>query len=290
MKPTGSFFYCHNCNASKKLGDFIKLIDPLLFNDYLKELLSEKYGKPETTPDVDFKTKTEFKPIDDKLSSLKKISQLAQDHPARQYVVNRQIPAKEHYRLYYARQFKSFTNSIIPGKFEKTDRDEPRLLLPFLDQDKKFYGFQGRSFRKNVDPAYRYITIMADEDKPKVFGLDVANLRKDLFVVEGPIDSLFIDNCIATAGGKLQSEIRKLDLDRKPTIIYDNEPRNKEVIANIEQSIEEGYPVVIWPESQTLKDINLMVLDGLKDVNGYLTDHTYSGLRAKLELQRWRKN
>lgn len=290
LKPTGSYFYCHNCHASKKFGDFLKFVDPLMFDDYLKELLAEKYVNHHKDDDESFSAKPEFKPIDAKLAKLKRISQLPHDHPAKAYVEGRGIPSHQHHRLYYVPKFKAWVNSIVPRKFEKVDYDEPRLILPFLDADKKFYGFQGRSFRKKVDPRFRYITIMVDEDRPKVFGLDSVDLTRDFTAVEGPIDSLFLNNCIATAGGKLQVELNKMGVDpSKGIIAYDNEPRNSEVVANIEQSIDMGYRVVIWPDDQTAKDVNQMVQEGLKDPNRYLPDHTYQGLRAKLELQRWRK-
>ena len=46
----------------------------------------------------------------------------------------------------------------------------------------------------------RYITIMLDEDSPKVFGLDRVNETEPIYIVEGPFDSLFLDNSIAMAG------------------------------------------------------------------------------------------
>lgn len=290
LKPEGSFFYCHNCTATHRFGDFLKIIDQGLFDDYLKEVLAEKYNPNKLPDDSAFETKTEFAPIDDKLRAIKKVSQLTLSHPVRQYVESRLIPASQHYRLYYAPKFKEWTNSIIKGKFENIERDEPRLVLPFLDTDKTFFGFQGRSFRKKIDPAYRYLTIMVDEDRPKIFGLDSVDLSKPLRAVEGPIDSLFVKNCVATAGGKLQAELDKLGVNRSTTtVIYDNEPRNPDVVRNIEGAIKSGYKVVIWPDQEEAKDINQMVLNGRKDVDAYIDAHTYSALRATLELQRWRK-
>lgn len=291
LKSTGSFFYCHNCNASKRFGDFLKIIDSLMFNDYLKELLNEKYSvdKTKVSEDLDFQTKNEFKRSDDKLAALRKVSQLAHDHPVKQYVNNRLIPASEHHRLYYTPKFKAWVNSIIPKKFDNLDHDEPRLIIPFLDENGVFYGFQGRSFRKKTN--LRYITIMLDEEKPKVFGLDSVDMTKPLRVVEGPIDSLFVNNCIASAGGKIQAEMAKLKVDPgNTTIIYDNEPRNSDVCLNIEQAIEQGYKVLIWPSDVHEKDVNDMILNRRNIDDTYINAHTYSSLRAKLELQKWRKS
>lgn len=293
LKPTGAFFYCHNCHLPMKFGDFLKFVDPLIFDDYLKEVLAEKYAdkaKPATIDDSKFETKPEFKRVDDKLKQLRKVSQLPHSHPVRGVVDKRLIPPSQHHRLYYAPKFKEWTNSIIPGKFDNLDHDEPRLIIPFLDQDGVFYGFQGRSFRKKTN--LRYITIMIDEDKSKVFGLDQVDFSKPVKVVEGPIDSLFVKNSLASAGGKIHKEMEKLEVDRSnTTVIYDNEPRNHHNVVNIQEASEMGYPVVIWPEDNQLKDVNDMVLHGeIPDIDAYLEAHTYSTLRAKLELQKWRKS
>jgi len=291
LQPTGSYFYCHNCHATKRFGDFLRIVDQMIFDDYLKEHLAEKYSQgPAAQSDEAFDSKPEFKKIDDKLAGLRKVSQLSHDHPVRSYVESRLIPSSQHYRIYYTPKFKAWTNSIIPGKFENIEKDEPRLILPFLDAKGSFYGFQGRSFRRKIDPQFRYITIMADTERPKIFGLDATDLSKPYRVVEGPIDSLFVKNCIATAGGKLQAELEKIGADRsRGTVIYDNEPRNIHVVKNIEGAIEDGFNVVIWPETEMLKDVNDMVLAGRTDIDSYIDAHTYSALRAKLELQRWRK-
>ena len=64
--------------------------------------------------------------------------------------------------------------------------------------------------------------------KQKIFGLERVNYTQHIFVVEGPIDSLFLDNCIAAGGADLTLD-SKID-PSKVTYIFDNEPRNKEII------------------------------------------------------------
>jgi hypothetical protein len=159
------------------------------------------------------------------LKDLKKVSQLKADHPVKQYIIKRQIPSDTHYKLFLCMKFKAWVNTMLPGKFEDTENDEPRLILPFLDQDKKLFGFQGRSFKKT---GIRYITIILDDEKPKIFGLDTMDPSKDIYVVEGPIDSLFLPNGIASAGGDLITPLNYLDVQKdKFVVVYDNEPRNK---------------------------------------------------------------
>ena len=57
--------------------------------------------------------------------------------------------------------------------------------------------FRSRAIR---DESLRYILVKIEEDSPTVFGLDSVDLEKEVFVVEGPIDSLFLPNSIACAG------------------------------------------------------------------------------------------
>jgi hypothetical protein len=73
-----------------------------------------------------------------------------------------------------------------------------------------------------------------------------------------------------------------------PVWIYDNEPRNREIVKRIGNTIDKGESVVIWPESIDDKDINDMVMSGL-DVQSVIESNTYSGLEAKLKFTTWKK-
>ena len=73
-----------------------------------------------------------------------------------------------------------------------------------------------------------------------------------------------------------------------PVWIYDNEPRNIEIVRRIGNTIDSGDSVVIWPNSIDDKDINDMVMSGL-DVQSVIESNTYSGLEAKLKFTTWKK-
>ena len=181
-------------------------------------------------------------------------------------------------------------NEFKPGQFESIENDEPRLVIPFLDKEGNLFAIQGRSFRKNTN--LRYITIMFDEEKPKLYGLDTVDERLPIYVVEGPIDSMFIPNCIASAGSDVTTNLNTISEDKsKFIIVYDNEPRNKEIVRKIERAIEAGFPVCIWPESMEQKDINDMVMAGMKlrKIVDTINECTYTGLEAKLKFQQWKK-
>jgi transcription elongation factor Elf1 len=282
----GSFhYYCHNCSASLNFHNFIKTVDPLVYNQYL----SAKYiGKVKggivssnTSPE-EFKTNTP-KIMTDPLKKIKKISQLQPDHPVKKYIQKRKIPSHQHYRLFYAPKFMQWINSNLPGKFQNTDKDHPRLILPFIDKKGVCFGLTGRGF----DPdGLRYLTIMF-QDKPKIFGLDKVDFNKPYFVVEGPIDSLFLNNAVAMAGA--DGSFEGIDNPSNATFVFDNEPRNKEIHKRIERLIRQGMSVCIWPTNIQQKDINDMVLAGIQDIESIIRANTYKGLEANLKLAMWRK-
>ena len=289
-KPVvGTLFYCHNCNESISFLNFLKRVEPTLAEEYKRDKFLEKgQDEPqpkEEVPDISKITVPTFLQGNSPLKELKKISQLRPDHPVKKYVQKRGIPSNFHYKLFYAPKFKEWVNRIIPEKFS-ADNDEPRLIIPFLDSEGNLFGFQGRSFRKD---GIRYITIMIDESKPKVYGLDTVNEKGKIFVVEGPIDSMFLPNCIAMAGSSVKLEVI---FPTKPkneiVIVMDNEPRNKQIVERIDKYVDEGYNVCIWPESVVEKDINDMVSAGM-DPETIIQQNTFSGLTAKTKLIQWKK-
>lgn len=289
QKEDSLFFYCHNCNASMRFSRFIQTIDPELHSQYMTERFLEKsQERKETKPNLE--TAVFEKPkfvTQGPLSKLKKISQLEWNHPAKQYVVNRKIPNPYHAKLFYVARFKAFVNSLIPNKFKTLDQDEPRLIIPFIDKDGNVFGFQGRSFGGDGP---RYISVMLDPTHPKVFNYDTVDLNRTVYIMEGPIDAMFISNSIAMAGADVSMGL----LNIKPELavmVYDNEPRNKQIMQKVEKSIELGYNVVIWGNDIEHKDINDMVLAGMQpyEIKNIMIERTYSGLEALLKFNEWKK-
>jgi hypothetical protein len=192
--------------------------------------------------------------------------------------------------MFFCPKFFTWTNEIIPGKFDDVSLlyDEPRLLIPFFDTEKNMHAFQGRALDSKSKT--RYITIVNDETTPKVYGLDSVDFNKKTYVFEGPIDSMFVPNSIATAGGDLVSTVK--DLPKKNlVVVYDNEPRSVDTKKKLDKAIINGYNVCIWPSNLEHKDVNDMILAGLStDFVRYIIDtHTYNDLRAKLALNMWSK-
>ena len=218
------------------------------------------------------------------LKNLKKISQLDYNHPVKKYIDKRSIPTKHHYRLYFAPRFKEWINGIIPNKFENVKKDEPRLVIPFLDKDRKCFGVAARGF----DPdGLRYISIMFEE-VPKIFGLDKVNFKEKYYVVEGALDSMFLSNAVAMAGA--DGGTNALENVENAVFVFDAEPRNKEIHKRMEKLIDAGHSIVIWPNDIEGKDINEMVLSGkISCVESLMRTITYKGLEAKLKFQQWRR-
>ena len=276
------FFKCHNCGQGQNLANFIKFIDPKLYEQYLLERY--KKSAPATPkPKFDFKpTKfTNQTPIDD----LKSIKDLPEDHPARLYCVNRKIPEKYFDKLFLSDKFMTLVNEVKPNTYKIT-KDHPRLIIPFYDTTGKVFAFQGRAFGKEQP---KYLTIKLDENKQKVYGLDKVNFQKPIYITEGPIDSLFIDNCLAAGGADLF--LKNKIPNENITYIFDNEPRNKEIVNRMYKVIEQDFNVVIWPEDLQLKDVNDMIMSGLTkfELQDIISNNTYSKLSALTKLNYWKK-
>jgi transcription elongation factor Elf1 len=280
-KKNDLFFKCHNCGVGASLGNLIKTIDSKTYKDYIMERYK---GGVEThsSPQPEFKFNAPVFRKKGILEGLQSIKSLPDDHPARQIVERRKLPLESLSDLYLCESFYKFTNSIIKGKFPSLGGDHPRLIIPFRGEDGEVFAYQGRAFG-NEQP--KYITIKIDEEREKIFGLDKVDKSKPILVVEGPLDSLFLDNCIAVAGADFSN--MKGDL----IIIYDNEPRNKEINKQIEKTIDQGKSVCLWPDNMKWKDINDMIIAGYskEQIQDIITNNTFSGASARLRFAEWRK-
>ena len=219
------------------------------------------------------------------LDNLSKFSDLKEDHPALSYVKNRKIP-KEHWdKLYLADKFYEWSNSIFPEKFKSINIDYPRLVIPFFDKSGEIFAYQGRAFGKE-EP--RYITLKIVSEKEKIYGLERINYNSHVYVVEGPLDSLFLDNCLEVAGADLN--LLKLE-PTTTTAIYDNEPRNKELVKQIETMVNKGYRVCLWNDSIKEKDINDMIVAGKTPltIQTLIEHNSVQGVEAELKFNTWRK-
>lgn len=282
---------CHNCGWSTTFSSAIRQFAPNLYEEYSLENFREKQDSPLISsyePDI---SKTPLKRIDkfEPFKNLQKVSQLPHDHYAKKYIVQRCIPSKEHFRLYYTKAFYKWANSIVPDKFPEYSikNDEARIVLPFINEEGYVFGFSGRSINKNT--SLRYVTVIFNETENKIFGLDRIDRSKDIIVVEGQFDALFIDNAVALAGsdGNLDYIAKKKDM----VLVLDNQPRNRELVYKLGHLVYNDYRVVIWPNTFPYKDINEAVMDGIEPlmIEKMIRNNTVSGLEAQIRFSNWKK-
>lgn len=277
--------FCHNCGYSRNFVSFMKEVNPQLHEEYVKETILEKIGENVEQKQRVRDTKLPVPAVYGSVSDLICVAALPSSHVAKAYCKSREIPTKQMSRLFYTPEFMGWTNTQIPGKFIFT-KDEPRLIIPMLTRDGDLFAFQGRS----LDPAnkLRYITITLNYDYPKLFGLEQVDLSKKFYVLEGPIDSLFIDNSIAMAGSDVEDNEF---IDSNAVFVMDNQPRNRDVIKKYRKLINKGHKIVVWPSNVEQKDVNDMVMSGMtrEQVQKIIDDNTVQGLEALLRVNEWKK-
>ena len=265
-------YKCHNCGINVSFNNFLKQIDTQIHKQYIFEKFKEgNTGKNFTTqaPVLKFEA-PKFKPKLD-------LPKASEDPVAKAYLENRKLNSDNYY---YTEKFKEWTNSLRPT-FDNVSKDEPRIIIPLFYQN-ILIGFQGRALGPSK---VKYITIMLIDDAPKIYGLDKVQKNKSVYITEGPFDSTFISNSIALCGA--DGDVDKWGIS-DPVWVYDNEPRNREILSRISRVIEMGQKVVIWPSTIKEKDINDMILSGL-NVQSVIESNTYSGLQAKLKFTTWKK-
>ena len=267
-------FKCHNCGASLSFNNFLKQIDPTLHRQYTMEKFKDGFAGGNNfvveEPKFDFK-----KPIFKKKLNLPRASEVKL---AKQYLERRKLDAT---KFYFAEKFKEWTNTQ-KQTFDTIGRDESRIIIPLYDTDKTLIGFQGRSLVPN---SVKYITVMLKDDAPKIYGLDQVDSQESIYVIEGPFDATLVQNAVAMCGSDI--DLRTFGWSDY-IYVYDNEPRNREIVNRISKTIDRGDKVVIWPTSTEHKDINDMVMGG-QNIMNVLESNTYSGLKAKIKFNNWKR-
>jgi len=283
-KGNNLFYRCFNCEQSTTFYKALEYLDSRVAKEYSLENYSASVNKhtPYKKPEFNFK-----KPVFKTKSqiNLPSISSLPDNHYAKKYVLERKIPKGSHKDLFFAKDFKKFVSEVKPD-YDKTlfDNDD-RLIIPFRNENGELFAFQGRSLGKS---SLRYITVKLD-DELKLFGLDRIDKKEKVYVTEGPIDSLFVKNSVATADSNLMiAEFLGKD---NLVLVYDNEPRNLNIVKQIQKAVDNGFSVCLFPDSFTFKDINEAVINGLTkpEVQRIIDNNTFEGLRAKMEFVNWKK-
>ena len=253
-------------------NNFLKQIDTTVHKQYILEKFKDgNTGKNFVIEEPKFEFEApKFKP---KLN----LPTADANPAAKEYLERRKLnPTK----FYYTDRFRQWTNTQ-KWTFDDVTYDEPRIIIPLVYMN-TIIGFQGRSLGPNK---VKYITVMLNEEAPKIYGLDTISKKSPVYVVEGPFDSCFLSNSVALCGS--DGDVACLE-GSSIVFVYDNEPRNREIVARVERCIERGDRTVIWPSNIREKDINDMVLSG-HDVQKVIESNTYDGLEAKLKFTTWKR-
>ena len=289
QKNNDMFYRCHNCGISTTIYKFLETVSPSLCKEYsLERWKSGESGHSNfKKPQFRFET-PKFKITDNVLAGLKNMNQLNDDHKCKKFVKDRLIPIEFYDVLYYTEDFASIAKKLDP---DVSVNSEERLIIPIVNTKNEVIALQGRSLESGTD-TIRYITIKGDKSIERLwYGFCRINTSDRLLVVEGPIDSLFLDDCVAMVGINDGSVVPDPIKDKTLIFVVDNEPRNKQVITQIGKLINNGRTVCLWPSSIVQKDINDMVLSNYtkEELQTIIKANSYSGIEAKLKLQQWKK-
>lgn len=293
------FFKCHNCGISLGLSAFLKKQFPERYSEYQLELMKEKNSStPSSKKKIEAQQQNASTSIQEKLKNSKNndwtyLNELKEDHPARKYIENRNLPSSSLSELIYTNDFCDWIveNSGLKKYARRLPHDR-RILIPLINEKQKLIGVQGRIIGETNKKTLRYITIKFDQNAPKLYGLHKLQKDKPIFVVEGPLDSLFLPNSIALCGGDVSMSLSSLPKDQI-YVILDNEPRSKETIERMQDAIDQGYRVMFWNEmSSEFKDINDMISKGkyqIKDLLKQIHQNSKQGMAANLTLSMWKR-
>ena len=274
---------CHNCYYSSSFYNFMKDEFSNQFETYKRETLLSMinrrvHKKPVTkkVEVVEIGGKTE-------LVGCVPILSLNKNHKALRYMYDRAFTDKQLVNIMYSEDFKLTAESISFEPLSERFPSESRIVIPFYNKNKEITVIQGRSM--DGKSSLKYITIKSSENASKVYGEERIDRSKTVYCVEGPLDSLFVDNCLATCDANLL----KADAD---VHIWDCQSRNKDVVALMKEAIQLNKKLVIWPMSTDRKiDINDMIKLGMTSdqLMKVIEQNTYYGLKALAKLNNWKR-
>ena len=290
-KGNDLFYKCHNCGAGTSLGNLIKQLDSGLYKEYVME----RYKAGETGNNSFKQVTTISPPKFDKLNTdityqnAERCDKLPDNHFCIQYLKNRRIPEQYYKLLYYTDNYKQFVTEVYP-QVDKEITADKRLVIPFYDTYNTLIALSGRALEVS-DYKLRYVTLRTNESEDKlIYGMDRVNTTQLMKIVEGPLDSLFLSNTVAAGDANLSLVAKSISSGKK-VLIYDNEPRNKDIVKMMQDAIKLGHDIVIWPDTVQGKDINEMIQSGISsdEIESIISSNTFSGLEAQTKFVFWKK-
>ena len=291
-KGNNLFYSCKNCGIGTSLGKLLENVDGTLYKEYILERYKSGESGFSNFKEPTFNVPS---PRFDKLDKPKIFehaefcSNLSSEHFCLAYLKNRQIPKEFYSQLLFTSHYKKFIDALVPNHGKKLI-DDARVIIPFYDVYNNLIAVSGRALETS-DKTLRYITIRTTDNEEKlVFGMDRVSVHEPVRVVEGPLDSLFVKNCVASADANLAIVAENISAGKK-VLIFDNEPRNKEIVKLMQESIKSNHNIVIWPNTIQAKDVNEMVMSGISvdEIESIISSNTFSGLEAQTKFVFWKK-
>lgn len=291
-KGNDYFYRCHNCGVSTTLGNLLKDVDPSLHKEYvLENYKSGQTNNPYKANSILQITSPKFGKVDKKkvFEHAEWCDKLPKEHFCIQYLMARKIPKEYYGMLLFTNKYKQFVDALVPNH-DKVIIDDARLVIPFYNKYNDLIAVSGRALETS-DKTLRYITIRTNDDENKlIYGMERVKLSEKIYLVEGPIDSLFLNNCVASGDANLSLTAKEISSGDK-VLIFDNEPRNKEVVKLIQNAIKLSHDVVIWPSDVNGKDVNEMILNGKSpsEIRDIISSNTFRGIQAQIKFNMWKK-
>jgi transcription elongation factor Elf1 len=297
QKGNDLFYRCHNCTVSTNVSGLLKHVDISLFKEYTLERYTSGQDNNKYTANAVLQIiPPKFDKVEKKrtFEHAEWLSDLPSEHYALKYAVKRKIPPQFYDKLLFTAHYEQFITTLVPDH-GKQILDDARLVIPFYDEYDDLIAVSGRALETS-DKTLRYVTIRTNSSQNKlIYGLDRIDFKRTVFLVEGPLDSLFIDNCLASGDANLAltaKELIKKGIDKKNIILLpDREPRNREIVNLINTFIQEDFNVCLLPNTLTGKDINEHIINGYScgELQKLISNHTFNGLRLRMEFSQWKK-
>jgi len=285
-KSNDYFFICHNCGKSTTFAKFLEHVDGTTYKQYILERYATGqtgYGSNVKKPDFEQLKGNAYARLQSTLLEPRRDSAPVES-------LERTTRAFAHYSInnlpeeHYARAY--IKNRKIPEQFWDEILFVHRVVLLYTNEKGEITNVAGRALS---DTKIRYVTVKVSDEK-KVFGLHRVRKETRIYVVEGQFDSYFLPNCVASGDSNLGG-VAAIFPELDVTLVYDNEPRNRDIVKQIEKSIDSGHTVCLFPEHTKGKDINEMIQNGLtlSEIKDIIDSNTFSGLTAKLKFTHWKR-
>ena len=287
--PSKELTYCHNCGYSKKPLKFIADVT----NKPLQVIINEiKDFDVEIQLD---EPKQEVKKVIQTETLPKDCINLLDSSQVEYYKDNPVVTMALH--CIKTRRLDKGINK--PKTFYLSLNDpvhKNRLVLPFYDEFDNIIFYQTRGLvNKDLHERPKYLSKMNAERS--LYGIHNINPEIDsVFIFEGPIDSYFVENGIATCGitersSKIFTSLQKQQISKlnfyDKVYVLDNQYKDTAALNKSIILADNGEKVFIWPdELKRFKDFNDICVAGNRDKikPEFIIKNTYSGLQAKLLL------